>query len=1060
MQGFFLPLLNRQTLKIMPNQLQFHALVIKIMRQGFALFVLINCLITTTWARPADQPVTGTVLDEKGSPLVGVNIQIRGTTRGTTSDTRGTYRIDVPNGNSVLVFSYIGYKKQEITVGNQSIVNVSLEADAGSLEEVVVVGYGTQKRSSLTGAVSTVTPKELTALPVPNVASALQGRVPGVSVVNNGGPGSSPIVQIRGIGSISYGSGPLYVIDGVPTGDLNSFNTNDIESLEVLKDASSAAIYGSRAANGVILITTKKGSRDSKIRITLDSYVGTQSASHKIDVLNRDQYVQYAKALTSNAGIALPSRLNNLNTPIYDGATQTFAQTETNWQNELFRNAPIAQHQLSLSGGNAVSRFFASGSYFKQDGIMIGTDFERGSLRLNSDHQVSKFLSIGQTLTASYSNQRGETTGDRSQLMHALRMMPYWPTTDPTKAGGYSAPTAADGSDPENPLRAPAMDVTRTKFLKAFATVYADVRLTSFLKYRFNYGVDMGFSNGSTFNPIYNDGYIQRVSSTVSQSRNTNITQTITNQLSFDKTFGKHTITAVAVAETQKVLLTGMSGSGNRPNNDLDVIQGISNPSVSSSRSEIDLISYVGRVNYDYAGKYLLSASIRRDGSSLFAPGKKWGNFPSASVGWRINQENFMKDMPNLSELKLRVSYGKTGFNGIPNYAWQSLVSADATQYPFGSSTSLGSYFNALGNTELQWETTDMVNGGIDLGLFNNKFTFTAEVYNRFTDGLILGVPIPNSIGYSNAPVANIGSMKNWGYEFQAGYNYAKGDFRGNVSANIGITRNRVLSLATPTAAIYAGSNADYGGADITKTEAGQPIQSFYGYVVDGIFKSVDEVYSAPVQNRPASRDADNPAKNTSAGDIRFKDLNGDGKIDANDRTYLGSYLPKFNYGANFTGSYKNFDFTLYLQGTYGNKIYNGTKVVTQGMLRLFNAGPAVLNAWTPTNMNTDVPRAVAGDPNNNSRTSDRFIEDGSYMRVKNLTIGYSIPAKALGSLTSGVVNKVRVYVSSQNLLTFTKYTGYDPEIGSRNNTLLRNGIDYSNYPQARTLLAGLQITF
>ncbi|MVM28481.1 SusC/RagA family TonB-linked outer membrane protein [Spirosoma sp. HMF4905] len=1044
----------------MRNQLQIHGLLLKLVRPGLHLLLIVYCLMTTAWANGADQPVTGTVLDEKGSPLVGVNIQIKGTTRGTASDARGTYRIDVPNGNSVLVFSYIGYKKQEITVGNQSAINVSLEADAGSLEEVVVVGYGTQKRSSLTGAVSTVTPKEITALPVPNVASALQGRVPGVSVVNNGGPGSSPIVQIRGIGSISYGSGPLYVIDGVPTGDLNSFNTNDIESLEVLKDASSAAIYGSRAANGVILITTKKGGRDSKIRVTLDTYVGTQSASHKIDVLNRDQYVQYAKALTSNAGIALPSRLNNLNTPIYDGATQTFAQTETNWQNELFRNAPIAQHQLSLSGGNAVSRFFASGSYFKQDGIMRGTDFERGSLRLNSDHQIAKFLSVGQTLTGSYSNQRGETTGDRSQLMHAIRMMPYWPTMDPTKVGGFSAPTAADGSDPENPLRAPAMDVTRTKFLKVFATVYADVRLTSFLKYRFNYGVDLGFSNSPTFNPIYNDGYVQRSSATVSQTNNTNIAQTITNQLSFDKSFGKHNLSVLAVAETQKVLSTGLSGSGTRPNNDLNVIQGVSNPAITSTRAETDLISYVGRVNYDYDGKYLLSASIRRDGSSLFAPGNKWGNFPSASVGWRINQESFMKGVRNLSELKLRVSYGKTGFNGIANYAWQSLVSADATAYPFGSANSLGSYFNSLGNTDLKWETTDMVNGGIDLGLFNNKVTFTAEVYNRFTDGLILGVPIPNSIGYSNAPVANIGSMKNWGYEFQAGYNYAKGDFRGNVSANIGITRNRVLSLATPTASIYAGLNADYGGFDITKTEVGQPIQSFYGWQVDGIFKSIDEVYSAPAQNRAATRDADNPAKNTSAGDIRFKDLNGDGKIDANDRTYLGSYLPKFNYGANFSGTYKNFDFTLYLQGTYGNKIYNGTKVVTQGMLRLFNAGTAVLNAWTPTNMNTDIPRAVSGDPNNNSRTSDRFIEDGSYMRVKNLTIGYSIPTKALGSLTSGVVNKVRVYVSSQNLLTLTKYTGYDPEIGSRNGTLLRSGIDYANYPQARTLLAGLQITF
>ncbi len=1028
---------------------------------AFLLAISHFVAVTAAWATPrADRPLTGTVKAENGDGLPGVSIAIKGMSRGTTTDVSGKFSLQVPDNNAVLVFSYIGYRSQEITVGNQTNINLTLTAEDRALEEVVVIGYGTQLRSSLTGAVSTVTPKELTALPVPNLASALQGRVPGVSVVNNGGPGNSPIVQIRGIGSISYGSGPLYVIDGVPTGDLNSFNTNDIESLEVLKDASSAAIYGSRAANGVILITTKKGSRDSKVRISLDSYVGTQSATHKIDVLNRDQYVQYAKALTSNAGIALPSRLNNLNTPIYAGATQTFAQTETNWQNELFRNAPIAQHQLSLSGGNATSRFFASGSYFKQDGIMRGTDFERGSLRLNSDHQVNKFLSVGQTLTAAYSNQRNETTGNRSQLMHALRMLPYWPTTDPTKVGGYSAPTAADGSDPENPLRAPDIDLTRTKFLKAFATIYADVRLTSFLKYRFNYGVDLGFSNGSTFNPIYNDGYGARSSSTVSQSRNTNIAQTMTNQLSFDKTFGKHSVSALAAAETQKVLSTGMNGSGTRPNNDLDVIQGVSNPAITSTRAETDLISYIGRVNYDYAGKYLLSASIRRDGSSLFAPGNKWGNFPSASVGWRIDQEAFMKGVPQLSELKLRVSYGKTGFNGIGNYAWQSLVSADATAYPFGSANSLGSYFNSLGNTQLKWETTDMVNGGIDVGLFGNKFTFTAEVYNRFTDGLILGVPIPNSIGYSNAPVANIGSMKNWGYEFQAGYNYAKGDFRWNVSANVGITRNRVLSLATPTSAIYAGSDADYGGADITKTEVGQPIQSFYGYVVDGIFKSIDDVYNSPVQNRPASRDLDNPAKNTSAGDIRFKDLNNDGKIDANDRTYLGSYLPKFNYGLNFSGTYRNFDFTLYLQGTYGNKIYNGTRVVTEGMLRLFNAGPAVLKAWTPTNTDTSIPRAIAGDPNNNSRTSDRFIEDGSYMRVKNLSIGYSIPAKALGSLTSGTVNKVRVYVSSQNLLTVTKYTGYDPEIGSRNGTLLRSGIDYANYPQSRTLLAGLQVTF
>ncbi|CCG98162.1 TonB-dependent receptor plug [Fibrella aestuarina BUZ 2] len=1042
----------------MLNQLPTHGSVAKWLRLGLYCSLLLSVLVTSAWAKaPKDQPVSGTVLDEKGSPLVGVNIQIKGTARGTTSDANGAYRIEVPNANSVLIFSYIGYKRQEVTVGPRAVINLSLEADASALDEVVVVGYGTQKRSSLTGAVSTVTPKELTALPVPSVAQALQGRVPGVSVVNNGGPGSAPTVQIRGIGSINYASGPLYVIDGVPTGDLTSFNNNDIESLEVLKDASSAAIYGSRAANGVVLITTKKGNRDNRVRISIDSYVGTQSAWRKIPVLNRDEYVRYATALTSNAGIPLPGRLSNLNTPIYAGATQTFAQTETNWQDELFRNAPIQQQQISLSGGNAVSRFFASGNYFNQQGIMQGTSYERGSLRLNSDHQIAKFLSIGQTLTGAYSSQRPEQGGDRSQMMHALRMMPYWPTMDPTKVGGYSAPTALDGSDPENPLRYPALDITRNRFLKLFATFYADVRFTNYLRYRFNYGADLGYGVNSTFLPIYNDGYGGRTSATVQDNRTTNISQVLTNQLTFDKTFGKHAINVLAVAEQQNIKFSGLNGSGIRPNNDLDVIQGVSNPSVTSNRSETNLISYVGRVNYEFDGKYLVSASIRRDGSSLFAPGKKWGNFPSASVGWRINQEAFMKAMPQFSELKLRASYGKTGFNGIGNYAWQSLVQADATAYPFGAANSLGSYFNALGNTELQWETTDMVNVGVDVGLFNNKITFSGEVYNRFTDGLILGVPIPNSIGYSNPPVANIGSMKNWGYEFQAGYNYARGDFRLNASANIGITRNRVLSLATPTASIFAGLNADYGGFEITKTEVGQPVQSFYGWQVDGIFQSQAEI------NAANAKDGDDKTlyqDKAAPGDIRFKDLNGDGKITDADRTYLGSYLPNFNYGANFSGTFKNFDFTLYLQGVQGNKIYNGTKVVTQGMLRLFNAGPAVLNAWTPTNTNTDVPRAISGDPNNNSRTSDRFIEDGSYMRVKNLTIGYSIPGKTLGGLTNNVVNRVRVYVSSQNLLTITKYTGYDPEIASRNGTLLRNGIDYSNYPQARTILAGLQITF
>lgn len=1011
--------------------------------------------------------IRGKVIDATGQGIPGVSVVVKGTTRGTTTNGQGDYTINA-NNDATLVFSFVGYMSQEVAVNSRSQLNITLQQDERALQEVVVVGYGTQTRASITGAVSSVTPKDLTALPVISAESALQGRVPGVRVVNNGSPGQSPIVRIRGVGSINFASGPLYVIDGIPSGDLNNLDPKDIESLEVLKDASSAAIYGSRASNGVVIISTKRGTRDGQLHVNFDTYVGTQSAWKKLDLLNTEQYVRYATALDGNAGIALPGRLSNLNTPIYDGATQTFAQTNTNWQDVMFRTAPIQQHQVSVSGGNQKSRFFASAGYFDQEGILIGTNYKRGNVRLNSDHQITKAISFGQTLMISYDKTRGEQGfgGGRTAVMQTIRNLPYWPVTDPTKVGGYSSPTAADGSDPDNPVRIALMDQSYSQRIKVLGSLYTEIRLASFLKYRFSFGADIVTSRGNDILPIYNDGYKSRTQEQLNDVRTSFFSPILTNQLTFDKAFGKHALNVTAVAEKQTFRSSTLSATGYRPNNDVEVLQGISNPGVTTSLDENSLISYVGRVNYDYGGKYLLSASVRRDGSSRFAPGNKWGTFPSVSAGWRISEEAFMKSMPNVSELKLRASYGETGFNGIGSYAWQSLVQADQTNYIFGGAKSLGSYFSSLGNTDLKWETTKMSNVGIDLGLFSNKLTFTAEAYNRLTDGLLLNVPIPGSIGYSSAPLANIGSMKNWGYEFQVGYNQSQGAFRWNVSGNIDITRNRVLSLATPSATIYSGSSQDFGGYDITKTEVGQPIQSFYGYLVDGIYQSLNEVYSSPATLvRAEKRENIDPAKNTSPGDIRFKDLNGDGLINPSDRTYLGSYIPKFSYGANFGANYKNFDLTVYFQGVYGNKIYNGTKVIEQGMLRLFNAGTDVLNAWTPTNTNTNVPRAVNGDPNNNSRTSDRFIESGSYMRVKNLSIGYTIPADVLGRLTKNTLNKLRVYVSATNLLTFTKYTGLDPEIGVNGNSgdtskLLTNGIDYGQYPQPRTVLVGLNFGF
>ncbi len=1021
------------------------------------LVVAFVVLTSTAFA----QQLSGTVTNEAGEALPGVNVVEKGTARGATTDKNGKYSLSVSR-QATLVFSYIGYTRQEVAVGNRSIIDLKLVSDPQALSEVVVVGYGTQKKSSLTGAVSSVTPKDLRALPVVSPVQALQGRVPGVSVTNNSSPGAEPVVRIRGVGSISLNPNPLYVIDGVPAGGLNNIDPKDIESLEVLKDAASAAIYGSRAANGVVLITTKRGATNGKLTINVDSYYGTQSAWRKLDLLNREEYIRYGTSLLTAAGQPVPGRFSNLSVPIYTGATQTFGQTDTDWQNVMFRAAPIMDHQISLSGGNATSRFYTSLGYFKQDGILPFTNYDRQSFRVNSDHKVSKFLTIGQTMLASTDFRRAERDGGgRSLVMNIMRMTPYWPERDPTKIGGFSTTAQGlDATDPENPLRVAEQEqqFQTDRGFKLLGSLFAEVKFTDFLRYRFTFGADYSNTRFNGFLPIYNDGNRSRVIANVNENRNEFFSSVMTNQLTFEKTFGKHLVNVTGVAEQQRSTFRALSASGQRPDNNIQVIQGVSNPNGTSSLAENLLISYVGRLNYEYAGKYLVSASIRRDGSSKFAPGRKWGTFPAISAGWRISEEAFMKGMPAISELKLRGSYGQTGYNAIGDYDWQLLIQANNTLYPFGNQTQLGSYFNQLGNNELSWEVTTMGNIGLDASLFNNKINLSAEVYNRQTDGLLLRVPLPESVGYSVNPLANVGSMRNQGFELSAGYNYSGKNFNWNLTGTFDITRNKVLSLDTPNATINSGANADFGGFDITRTEAGQPIQSFYGWVVDGIFQSKEQIEAANAIDGNAATLYQNDK--TAPGDIRFRDLNADGKIDANDRQYLGSFIPKFSYGLNWSGTYRNFDFTVFFQGVQGNKVYNGTKVIGQGQLRLFNATADVLNAWTPQNTNTDVPRSISGDPNQNSRTSDRFLEDGSYLRLKNLSIGYTIPAAVIGKLTGNILSKTRVYVSSQNLLTFTKYTGYDPEVSSKNYNLLNNGIDYVQYPQARTLMVGVNLSF
>lgn len=1025
-----------------------HLSRLNLLNSKFYGFLLALCLPLTGIIAQ----VSGTVTSSEGDPMVGVTVLVKNSSKGTVTDIDGKYQMEGTSDSDVLQFSFVGYTTVEEAIGNRKVIDVTLAEDAQALDEVVVVGYGTQKRSSITGAVSSVSSKDIKALPVGSVTEAIQGRVPGVAITNGGSPGSSPRVRIRGIGSISLGSDPLYVVDGVPQGALNNIDPKDIESIEVLKDAASAAIYGSRAANGVVLITTKTG-KAGKLQINLDTYYGTQSAWRTLDLLNRDQYIQYGTALLTASGQPIPGRFNNLDVPIYEGATTTFAQTDTDWQDVMFNPAGITDNQLSLSGGNDRSRFYTSVGWFKQDGIMPFTSFDRKSFRVNSDHKINKFFSFGQTLMASTTRRVQERAGGgRSLLMNTMRMTPYWPVTDPTKVGGYSTTAQGlDATDPENPMRIADQEQKDQvdNGVKLVGTIFTDIKFTDYLSYRFTAGGDFAYSRFSGFLPIYNDGNRSRLAAQLTDNRGQFFSSVFTNTLTFNKTFNKHSINALAVAERQNARNISVNAGGQRPDNNIKTLNGTSNPTSSSNLSENVLFSYVGRINYAYDDKYLLGASVRRDGSSKFAPGRKWGTFPAISLGWRVSEEAFMESVEAISELKIRASYGQSGNNGLGDYQWQPLVQANNTQYPFNNTPTLGSYFNALGNTALSWEVTTMSNVGIDLSVLDSKFELSAEYYERFTDGLLLNVPIPPSIGYSGSPLANVGAMRNKGFETALTYNFRNGkDFNFALTGSFDITRNNVESLATPNATIDGGANADFGGFAITRTQVGQPITSFFGWQVESIFQSQAEIDAL---NSKADGGLYQTA-GTRPGDIKFADLNGDGKVTADDRTFLGSILPKFSYGLNWAGNFKNFDFTMYLQGVQGNKVYNGTKVIGQGMLRLFNATTDVLNAWTPTNTDTDVPRAVSGDPNGNARTSDRFLEDGSYMRIKNLSIGYTFPASSMKNLTSDVVQRLRIYVSSQNLLTLTKYTGYDPEI--------IGGVDFGTYPVSRTILFGLNLGF
>lgn len=1017
-------------------------------------------LITVNAAEVA-RVIRGSVMNEQGEPLPNVSVQVKGSTVATTTNNEGNFTIEVGDNATALIISFVGMETQEVAITGSSSIHVVMKLANQALSEVVVVGYGTQKRTMITGAVASVTGKTLNEVPNVSIAQALQGRVSGVTVTNNGSPGASPIVRIRGISSISYASDPLYVVDGFPTGNLEAIDVKDIESVDVLKDASSAAIYGSRATNGVVMITTKKGSRDGQLRVNYDAYYGSQNVTQRLDLLDTEGFKEYAVAYR---GSQIP-RLEApwVNTPIYEGASQTYGQTNTDWQEAYFRRGAMTGHNLSLSGGNETSRFFASAGFFDQKGTAPSVGFKRYNFRINSEHNISKVFTFGQNLYVANGNRDYDDneTGARTNLVNVIRMMPHMPIYDPTSNGGYRGVNSTlDGGDPTNPIEdAELKNPGNRKTAKIFGTAYIDVNFTKWLKFRSTYGVDYANTLNYLFSPIFDDnGAIAGSSSTfatITNNRSLSTVQLATQQLTFDKDFGDHHLNAIAVYEIQTQTVRNENTSGQQESNELKTLNNAKNIAVQTLIAENTILSYIGRINYDYKGKYIVSAALRRDGLSVWAPGKKWATFPSGSIGWRIDQENFMMDQSTISELKVRAGYGVTGLDGtrLGNYPWLVSVNANSAQYPFNNNPTGGpsSSIPGLGNQDLEWEITKQLNIGLDLGILRNKFTASLEYFQRKTDNLILDVTLPPSMGFINSKVPqNVAAMENKGFEAQLGYNDREGAFTWFANANLSVITNKVLRLAEGITGIESGGNADFGSYNITNTAVGQPIQSFYGWNVLGIFQTQQEVDSSPEQTA-----------STAPGDLKFEDTDKSGTVDINDRQFLGSFIPKLSYGFNLGANYKNFDLSVFFQGVQGNKIFNATRVITEGMVRFFNAGTQVLDAWTPSNTNTDIPRAIGADPNQNARPSTRFLEDGSYLRMKNIMLGYNIPVSSLETITRGTVKNFRVYVSAQNILTFTKYSGYDPEVGNRTpDTSLTNGIDFAVYPTPKAFQIGLQVGF
>lgn len=996
--------------------------------------------------------ITGSVTDAMDdSPIPGVNVIVQGTSIGSVTDIDGEYTIDVPEGNDVLTFSYVGYQKQNIEIGNRSTIDVALQQDVEELSEIVVVGYGTQQRTDVTGSISSVSGEEINKQPITTIEQGLQGRAAGVNITQrSGAPGAVMDVQIRGIGSIGN-SQPLFVVDGIPfindasatgsgaTNPLASINPADIESIEILKDASSAAIYGARAANGVVLITTKRGEA-GETKITFDAYTGVQNAWRTLELTGIDGYKEISDELTDNANLPRVVALQR----------EEELVNLTDWQDEVFQSSPINNVNVGFSGGSESARFNITANYLDQQGILLNSGLERLTFRVNTDFNKGRFR-FGESLLVSQTGIE-EFTGS---LANALRMPPNRPVLNPNNIGGYAGNRIIDEQDANNPVAEANLFENSTTRWRVLGSFYTEYDILDDLTYRLNVGADFTYGNRDNYNPPYEFGERRtQPFATLDEENRYSISPLMEHTLNYRKSFGNSNLEVLAgyTVQTFKSRFANAEGR-NTANAIVRTLDGVNDvPRVNGSLQEFSLISYLGRVNYNLADKYLFTINLRRDGSSRFSPDNKWGTFPSASFGWRVSNENFMAGIEAVSDLKLRSSWGQVGFQEIGNYTFQTVL-ANTVNYVFGGQQVTGVAQRRLAASNLQWETSTQFDIGFDLGLFNDQIYINADYYIKETENMLVPVPPSLSTGITNAPTLNAGSVRNSGLEFALTYRKSSGAFQYDISGNFATLNNEVLSLGGGQPIIGGNVNV----TRVTRIIEGEPIGHFFGFVTDGIFQTQEEVEQHATQ------------PNAQPGDIRFKDLSGpegvpDGVINDLDKANIGDPLPNLIYGLTFNARWKNFDLNLFLQGVSGVELYYGYRYDAEGMLRPWNIEKRTLNRWTGPGTSDEIPRAIGGDPADNARESDRFIGDGSFLRARNFSIGYNIPSTTLAKFAGGFMSSVRIYGTAQNLFTLTQYEGFDPEIGTQSSNpgqfSRSRGIDGAGFPQARTFLLGVQVGF